>query len=158
MVEYASILWHIRQYKKPRLPMLLQMGLNFAASMIYLGITFRFRHGNSSVYYAWYVLAAVEVVLTFGLAAIFPVLSFTGTHLMKRMSTMTVLFLGDGVVIVAQNIVTIVKSPDSWGTSDSFLLDQACQIANGLQTPRLSASSQPPPQPSTSSSSSTSTG
>ncbi|KAH6895770.1 hypothetical protein B0T10DRAFT_398044 [Thelonectria olida] len=113
-VEYASILWHIRQYKKPRLAMLLQIGINFVASMVYLGITFRFQHGNSSVYIAWYIIAAVEVVLTFILAAIFPVLSFTGTHLMKRMSTMTVLFLGDGVVIVAQNVVTIVKSPDAW--------------------------------------------
>lgn len=113
-VEYGSILWHIRKYKKPRLPMLLQIGANFAASMVYLGITFRFRHGNSQVYIAWYILAAVEIFVTFSLAVIFPVLSFTGTHLMKRMSTMTVLFLGDGVVIVAQNVVTIVKGPDAW--------------------------------------------
>ncbi|KAH7119344.1 hypothetical protein EDB81DRAFT_891824 [Dactylonectria macrodidyma] len=113
-VEYASILWHIRKYKKPRLPMLLQTGTNFAASMVYLGITFRFRHGNSQVYLAWYAMAAAEIIVTFGLAIGFSVLSFTGTHLMKRISTMTVLFLGDGVVIVAQNVVTIVKSPDAW--------------------------------------------
>ncbi|KAH7160951.1 hypothetical protein EDB81DRAFT_332783 [Dactylonectria macrodidyma] len=113
-VEYGSILWHIRKYKKPRLPMLLQIGVNFVASMVYLGITFRFRHGNSQVYLAWYIISAAEIVLTFGLATVFPVLSFTGTHLMKRMSTMTILFLGDGVVIVAQSVVTIVKSPDAW--------------------------------------------
>ncbi|KAK7427441.1 hypothetical protein QQZ08_006047 [Neonectria magnoliae] len=113
-VEYASILWHIRKYKKPRLSMVLQIALNFAASMIYLGVTFRFRKGNSQVYLAWYVLGAAEIIISFILAVIFPVLSLTGTHLMKRMSTMTVLFLGDGVVIVAQNVVTIVKGPDAW--------------------------------------------
>lgn len=102
--------------------MLLQIGLNFAASMIYLGVTFRFRKGNSQVYLAWYVLGAAEIILTFILAVLFPVLSLTGTHLMKRMSTMTVLFLGDGVVIVAQNVVTIVKSPDAWGKSICYSL------------------------------------
>ncbi|KAM5348005.1 hypothetical protein ACJ41O_007829 [Fusarium nematophilum] len=113
-VEYSSILWHIRKYKKQRMPMLLQIGLNFIAAMIYLGITFRFQHGNSSVFIAWYVIAGAEVFLTFAVAYFYPVLSFTGTHLMKRLSLLTVIVLGDGIIIIATSVVTIVKSTDAW--------------------------------------------
>ncbi|KAI5463819.1 hypothetical protein BGZ63DRAFT_354066 [Mariannaea sp. PMI_226] len=113
-IEYGSILWHIRDFKKQRLPMILQISLTFIISLIYLGITFAFQHGNSNAYLAWYILAVVEVLLSLALAAIFPVLSLRDTHLMKRMTTMTVLFLGDGVVNVAQNVVTIVKGPAAW--------------------------------------------
>lgn len=119
-IEYASILWHIRKFKKQALPMLLQIGLNFVLAMIYLGTTFRFTNHNSNVYITWYILAVVEVVLTFALAYIFPVLSFQGTHLMKRMGLLTVIIVGDGIITICKSVVTIVENPDSW--SKSFLL------------------------------------
>ncbi|RGP64128.1 bacterial low temperature requirement a [Fusarium sporotrichioides] len=113
-IEYASILWHIRKFRKQALPMLLQIGLNFVLAMIYLGTTFRFTNHNSNVYITWYVLAAVEVALTFALAYIFPVLSFQGTHLMKRMGLLTVIIVGDGIITICKSVVTIVENPDSW--------------------------------------------
>ncbi|KAM0225389.1 hypothetical protein ACHAPA_000753 [Fusarium lateritium] len=115
-VEYASILWHIRRYKKQALPMLLQIGLNFVLAMIYLGITFRFTDHNSNVFMTWYVLAGVEVILTFAIAYIFPVLSFQGTHLMKRMGLLTVIVVGDGIITICRSVVTIVEAPDSWNS------------------------------------------
>ncbi|KAM0344253.1 hypothetical protein ACHAPU_007779 [Fusarium lateritium] len=115
-VEYASILWHIRKYKKQALPMLLQIGLNFVLAMIYLGITFRFTDHNSNVFVTWYVLAGVEVILTFAIAYIFPVLSFQGTHLMKRMGLLTVIVVGDGIITICRSVVTIVESPDAWNS------------------------------------------
>ncbi|PTD04385.1 hypothetical protein FCULG_00001677 [Fusarium culmorum] len=113
-IEYASILWHIRKFKKQALPMLLQIGLNFVLAMIYLGTTFRFTNHNSNVYITWYILAVVEAVLTFALAYIFPVLSFQGTHLMKRMGLLTVIIVGDGIITICKSVVTIVENPDSW--------------------------------------------
>lgn len=115
-VEYSSILWHIRAYKKQRLPMLIQIGVAFFASMVYLGTTFRFRDHNSNVFIIWYVMAGVELFLTFAIANKWPVLSFEGTHLMKRMGLLTIIILGDGIIVVAQNVVTMVKSPDAWNS------------------------------------------
>ncbi|KAF5673805.1 bacterial low temperature requirement a [Fusarium heterosporum] len=115
-VEYASILWHIRKYKKQALPMLLQIGLNFVLAMIYLGVTFRFTNHNSNVFITWYVLAGVEVILTFVIAYVFPVLSFQGTHLMKRMGLLTVIVVGDGIITICRSVVTIVESPDAWNS------------------------------------------
>ncbi|WKT45791.1 Low temperature requirement A [Fusarium oxysporum f. sp. vasinfectum] len=113
-VEYGSILWHVRKYKKQVLPMMLQIGLNLALAMIYLGVTFRFTDHNSNVFMTWYVLAGVELILTFAIAYIYPVLSFQGTHLMKRIGLLTVIIVGDGIITISKSVVTIVESPDAW--------------------------------------------
>lgn len=82
--------------------------------MIYLGISFRFEHRQSSVFVTWYIVSALEAMLTFGLGLYFSVLSFTKTHLMSRMSLLTIIILGDGIVVMAEKVVTIVKSPEAW--------------------------------------------
>ncbi|KAF4335948.1 bacterial low temperature requirement a [Fusarium beomiforme] len=124
-VEYGSILWHIRKYKKQALPMILQIGLNFACAMIYLGITFRFTNHNSNVFMTWYILSGVEVFLTFTIAYIFPVLTFRGTHLMKRMGLLTVIIVGDGIITISKSVVTIVESPDAWNTQTIGIITAA---------------------------------
>jgi low temperature requirement protein LtrA len=65
----------------------------------------------------WYVLAGVEVIFTFAIAYIFPVLSFQGTHLMKRIGLLTVIIVGDGIITISKSVVTIVESPDAWSKS-----------------------------------------
>ncbi|KAM0563345.1 hypothetical protein ACHAPJ_001063 [Fusarium lateritium] len=127
-VEYASILWHIRKYKKQILPMMLQIGLNFIVSMIYLGITFRFTDHNSNVFISWYVIAGVEVALTCVIACLFPVLSFQGTHLMRRLALLTVIFVGDGIITIAKSVVTIVVSPDAWDSQTIGIVTAASTI------------------------------
>ena len=121
-VEYATTYLHARAYRRARLPLLLQTLLNVATGAVYLGITFRFEHydnsgHNSRVFVTWYFIAAGEALLTIILSNFWRALSFTRTHLMKRMSLLTVMILGDGIVSIAQNVVTIVKRPDAWSKS-----------------------------------------
>lgn len=124
-IEYSSILWHVRKFKKAHLPLYIQIATTFSAAMIYLGITFRFRKENSHVFIAWYLISLLEVVLTLLISNFWTVLSFTKTHLMKRMSLLTIIILGDGIVLMAQNVVTIVKkdgvTPDAWSMCLNFL-------------------------------------
>ncbi|KND88726.1 hypothetical protein TOPH_06645 [Tolypocladium ophioglossoides CBS 100239] len=113
-VEYATTLWHVRKFKKARLPLYLQTAVHVVAAAIYLGITFRFQHGRSRVFMTWYFISGAEGVLTILLSNFSPVLSLTKTHLMKRMTLLTVMMLGDGIVQIAKEVVTIVKTPDVW--------------------------------------------
>lgn len=94
--------------------MYIQIGLNVVAGFIYLGVTFRFRSGGSRVFLSWYIISVIEVILTMVISNFWAVLSFTKTHLMKRMSLLTVIIIGDGIVVVAQNVVKIVETPDAW--------------------------------------------
>lgn len=116
MIEYASILWHVRRFKNVHISFYVQMSIHFIAAMIYLGIAFRFTNSKESrVFVTWYVVGAVEVLSTFGAAIWFPVLSLAKTHLMNRLFLLTVIILGESIVVLADKVVIIVENPDSWG-------------------------------------------
>ena len=94
--------------------MALQAGFSFACSFVYLGVTFRFRDYNSRAFVVWYIVSTVELVFTTSSAAWFDVLTFTRTHLMKRLTLLTVIIIGDGVIVLARDVVTIAETPDAW--------------------------------------------
>ncbi|PTB40264.1 uncharacterized protein TrAFT101_004682 [Trichoderma asperellum] len=114
-VEYASILWHVRKFKTVHIPFYIQMSIHFIAAMIYLGITFRFSEDKESrVFITWYIVGALEVVSTLGLSIGFSILSLAKTHLMNRMSLLTIVILGESIVALAEKVVIIVEGPDAW--------------------------------------------
>ncbi|TFA98417.1 hypothetical protein CCMA1212_009865 [Trichoderma ghanense] len=114
-IEYGSILWHVRKFKKVHLAFYLQMSIHFIAAMIYLGVTFRFTDTHhSNVFVTWYIVGAMEALLTFGLSIHYSVLSLSKTHLMNRMFLLSVIILGDSIVVIADKVVIIVDAPDSW--------------------------------------------
>jgi low temperature requirement protein LtrA len=120
-VEYGSIAWHLRSFKTTYTGMGLQIGLNLVSAAIYLSLTFGFTSSDSNTFIAWYVVSAVEVLLTFALSNMWHFLAFTKTHLMKRLTLLTVIILGDGIVSMCDKVVAIVKSPDAWGKSNICL-------------------------------------
>ncbi|EHK16258.1 uncharacterized protein TRIVIDRAFT_164235, partial [Trichoderma virens Gv29-8] len=117
-IEYGSILWHVRKFKNVHIAFYAQMSIHFIAAMIYLGITFRFTHSHESrVFITWYVVGVLEVLTTFGAAIFFPVLGLSKTHLMNRLFLLTVIILGESIVVLADKVVIIVEAPDSWDAS-----------------------------------------
>lgn len=119
-IEYGSILWHVRKFQKARIPLYTQIALNIIPAIIYLGIAFRFDKGGSRVFVTWYVVAFLEAVCTVVISNFWEVLQFTKTHLMKRLSLLTVIILGDGIIVVAQNVVKIVEGPHAWSELPLF--------------------------------------
>ncbi|PHH70531.1 hypothetical protein CDD80_5951 [Ophiocordyceps camponoti-rufipedis] len=114
-VEYGAVLHHVKDYKAARLPIILQICVHFSAAVIYLGLTFGFRGDvKSQDFIVWYFISAAEAMLTVLLSNLYPVLSFTKTHLIKRLTLLTVIIIGDGIIQVAREVVTIVKNPDAW--------------------------------------------
>jgi len=98
--------------------------MHFVAAMIYLGITFRFQDYNSQVYITWYIIGPLETIVHIGLSLRCDVLgldalSFKRTHLIKRMGLLTLIIIGEGIIVVAKNVTTIVKNPNSWSKFSS---------------------------------------
>ncbi|KAJ6436141.1 low temperature requirement A [Purpureocillium lavendulum] len=121
-IEYASTLWHVRKCKKTSL-LYLQVALHAAASAVYLGITFGFKQGaGSRIYMTWYFISGAEAIGSIILSNLTPVLALTQTHLMKRMTLLTVMIMGDGMIQVAKDVVTIVKNPGAWDSRTISLL------------------------------------
>ncbi|KHO00379.1 uncharacterized protein MAM_01157 [Metarhizium album ARSEF 1941] len=117
-IEYASTLWHVRRYKKARTPLCLQIALHAAASAVYLGITFRFtREKQSRVYRTWYFIAGAEALVSILLSNLSSAVSLTKTHIMKRLTLLTVMIMGEGIEQLAKEVVTIVRNPDAWDST-----------------------------------------
>lgn len=121
-VEYGTILFHVRKYKKTHRPLILQVAISASAALVYLGVTFRFRNEHSRVYMTWYFLSGGEAILSLLISNVWPVLALNKTHLMKRMSLLTIMILGDGMTDIAQDVAKIVKTPAAWSLSPSRTL------------------------------------
>ncbi|PHH93401.1 hypothetical protein CDD83_3714 [Cordyceps sp. RAO-2017] len=114
-LDYGATLWHVRKVPKARIALYLQISVHLVAAVIYFGITFGFkREARSQIFVAWYFVSGVEAILTIFLSNLYTVLSFTMTHLIKRMTLLTVIIIGDGIIQVAREVATIVKNPDAW--------------------------------------------
>ncbi|KAG6018978.1 hypothetical protein E4U40_007550 [Claviceps sp. LM458 group G5] len=96
VVEYATTLWHVRRYEKSRIPL--------------------YHDKNSRVYITWYCISGAEGIATLVISYVWPVMDFSGTHFIKRLTLLTVMMLGDGLINIAKEVVTIVQAPDAWVT------------------------------------------
>ncbi|KAF1844808.1 uncharacterized protein K460DRAFT_283106 [Cucurbitaria berberidis CBS 394.84] len=123
--QYGVTLWYTKKYKKIVLPMVLVLGMTLAAAIIYGALTSAFPGtkynalGNaimqpSSVYIAWYVVGISETFLTVGVSCIWHVVSFKGTHMVQRMSLLTLIILGEGIIVICKSISRIVKNDYLW--------------------------------------------
>lgn len=91
------------------------------AGLIYLGITFRFTNStNSRVFVTWYIVGIFETLIIFGISYRFDDLGFKGNALPERMKMTTLLILGEGVIVVAEHVSTIVKNVNSWSKFTPF--------------------------------------
>ncbi|OJD15499.1 hypothetical protein ACJ73_08977, partial [Blastomyces percursus] len=127
-LQYASIVWYIKGYKKTVFPTLLVIATLFTTAMAYLGLAFTFtRTSGHLAFLAWYVIGAVEAVFMISISSFWRVLSFKETAIVERFNAMTLIVLGEGVVgmtkaatRLAQGATNIPKS--SIGLIISYIL------------------------------------
>ncbi|KAF2710728.1 hypothetical protein K504DRAFT_376108, partial [Pleomassaria siparia CBS 279.74] len=124
--QYCSTLWFVYAagYRKCILPIVMVMSSTLFAAIIYISMTEAFpslKEGiqagrivvvkqQSNVYIAWYVVGILETLFTIGVSTIWRVISFKGTHMVQRMSLLTLIILGEGIMVICKAISKIVKS------------------------------------------------
>jgi hypothetical protein len=69
---------------------------------------------RTNVYIQWYVIALSETLTTIAVSCTFRVISFKGTHMVQRMSLLTLIILGEGVIVICKSISKIVKNEFMW--------------------------------------------
>ncbi|OAQ79461.1 low temperature requirement A [Purpureocillium lilacinum] len=112
-LQYLLVLFHVRTYKNSKLPLGLIAGFSLAAAFIYLGVSFASTETDHA-YRALYVVAVAEMVVNIGVASQWRVVSFKGTHLIERMSLLTLYILGEGVIDVLKSVTKISQAQDYW--------------------------------------------
>ncbi|KAL1601471.1 hypothetical protein SLS60_006386 [Paraconiothyrium brasiliense] len=123
--QYAVTLLYVRKYKKTVIPLGIIMASTLLAAILYGALTPAFPKEKldlegfllpqkSNVYIAWYIIALCETLTTVAVSCIFRVISFKGTHMVQRMSLLTLIILGEGIIVVCKSISKIVKNEFLW--------------------------------------------
>ncbi|KAI0889311.1 uncharacterized protein GGS22DRAFT_153621 [Annulohypoxylon maeteangense] len=120
-LQYATVAFQIRKYADGKRPMIFTAILHFCASMIYLGVSFRYDLGKSSrVFLVWYIGGVIEMLMHLVFSQMSHVLTFLGTHLGERLNLLTLVILGEGCIILAKSITLLVK--DTFAKDASYTL------------------------------------
>ncbi|KAJ4369717.1 hypothetical protein N0V83_005480 [Neocucurbitaria cava] len=123
--QYGVTLWYTKKYRKAVVPLVLVLSMTLVAAIIYGALTPVFPQTKynalgsavmqpSSVYIAWYIIGLSETVLTVAVSCVWRVVSFKGTHMVQRMSLLTLIILGEGIIVICKSISRIVKNDYLW--------------------------------------------
>jgi low temperature requirement protein LtrA len=123
-LQYAVTLLYVKKYKKTVVPLCIIMSSTLLAAILYGVLTLVFPKEifdadvavlqKSNVYIAWYVIALCETLARVTVSCHWRVISFKGTHMVQRMSLLTLIVLGEGIIVVCKSISKIIKNDFLW--------------------------------------------
>lgn len=99
--QYLSTIGMCRGYRRAVVPLCWISGIYFVAAMVYLGLYWTFDNSpgqTNYTYLVWYVVAVLETLVVTLISMVWRVISFKGTHLVERMSLLTLIIFGEGVI------------------------------------------------------------
>jgi low temperature requirement protein LtrA len=65
-------------------------------------------------YVGFYIVAIAETAVTTAISCYWRIISFKGTHLVQRMSLLTLIILGEGVIGSTKSIAKIVQNDETF--------------------------------------------
>ncbi|KAI9889717.1 MAG: hypothetical protein M1814_005016 [Vezdaea aestivalis] len=109
-VQYLVTAWASKAYKKSTPPLILHFVSCLAAAFLYgiMAIVFR-RPVTRFGYGAWYLIAMVETIGTVAIAGRFKIAGFRETYLVERLSLLTLIILGEGIIVLMKSIQSVVE-------------------------------------------------
>ncbi|KAF4636310.1 hypothetical protein G7Y89_g1786 [Cudoniella acicularis] len=118
-LQYLLVMWHVRRYQNTKMPFIIISTTNFVAAIIYLGVAFAFKGngGKSVAHRSFYVIAVFEIAINIFVSSRWKVASFKGTHLTQRMSLLTLIILGEGVIEICKTISKLVNYHNAWNSA-----------------------------------------
>ncbi|KAH6692728.1 hypothetical protein F5X68DRAFT_229078 [Plectosphaerella plurivora] len=120
-LQYFVVFWLVgSKHRAAKLPLLMTSGMYLLASIIYV-MMFKFLlldAGKVQGFYGYYALLAFELAVLSWVAARYECISFKNTHLHKRLMVLTLMILGEGVIVCAFSFAKI-SSKTGW-TPNSF--------------------------------------
>ena len=112
-LQYLSTLWFVRAYRQYYLPLALTSSIHFIAGVIFLRLHYMFpdNPGQTTIaYMVWYIVSILETIGILTISSIWRVITFDGTHMVQRMSLLTLIILGEGIIIISKALSSLVKS------------------------------------------------
>ncbi|KAK7216076.1 hypothetical protein V2G26_004079 [Clonostachys chloroleuca] len=109
-VQYCLVLYGVRHNKRGRRALVVAATLTFVPAIAYLIVgIISDTSNNRHVIVVWYVVGLLELLGGILHATLSKTLSFEGTHFNERLNLLTLIVLGEGIIILAKNAAKIVE-------------------------------------------------
>lgn len=141
-IQYGvASIYAFRLFKKGILPLMIHTLVMLFAAAAYLGLYFAVRptdpanpassppHPNT--YLAWYGIIFIEVVAVMFSSSKWSVVSFKRTHLVERLGLLTLIILGEGIIVMLKAVNSVAKGSTygrGWSASIFFIVAAAVGI------------------------------
>lgn len=112
IIQYGSVLFWIKGHHKMKAitPILIQMGTFAIGALVSLGLLFTFKSNTSGgPYIGWYAIAILEALVVFLSSSQWRVVSFKRTNLNERCGLLTLIILGEGIIVLTKAMNSVVK-------------------------------------------------
>lgn len=110
LIQYGYVLLWVRGHTKVVAPLLIHMTAFAIGAIICLGLIFSFNHHTQSLsYVAWYVIAILEAFTVFASSSRWRSVSFKRSNLNERVGLLTLIILGEGVIVLTKSMGYITK-------------------------------------------------
>lgn len=110
IIQYGSVLFWIKGHKSAITPILIQMAIFAVGAAVSLGLLFSFKPDTSGrPYFGWYAVAVFEAVIVFLSSSQWRVVSFKRTNLNQRCGLLTLIILGEGIIVLTKAMNNVVK-------------------------------------------------
>jgi low temperature requirement protein LtrA len=113
-MQYLVVLYYTwrAHYNRIYIPLILMFVIYAVSTGCFVGMTPAFRHEGDYtyrlVYLVWYVVMILEAICVIAISCCWRMLSFKKTHLMERMSLLTIIVIGEGAIGVTKTVSRIM--------------------------------------------------
>ncbi|KAJ4186584.1 hypothetical protein NW767_012549 [Fusarium falciforme] len=109
-IQYGVVLFYARRNRRSRNNLALAVLLHLVPAFIYMAATIAMARGSDAkIDYLWWAVAVGELAALMVHATLSKTLSFSGTHLTERLNLLTLIVIGEGIIILAKTITKIVQ-------------------------------------------------
>lgn len=142
LLQYGSILFWVKGHKKILPPVLTQMAGFSVGALVSLGLFFTFKPDGKGrrAYIGWYFIALLEALVVFGSSSHWRSVSFKRTNLNERCGLLTLIILGEGIIVLTKSMNYVVKG-ENFSTAIVAQIISAVLIIVRLLLPLLPPSS-----------------
>ncbi|KAI8663220.1 hypothetical protein NCS57_00922300 [Fusarium keratoplasticum] len=109
-IQYGVVLFYARRNRRSRNNLALAVLLHLVPAFIYMAATIAMARGSDAkIDYLWWAVALGELAALMVHATLSKTVSFSGTHLTERLNLLTLIVIGEGIIILAKTITKIVQ-------------------------------------------------
>ncbi|KAL8699625.1 MAG: hypothetical protein Q9201_005901 [Fulgogasparrea decipioides] len=108
--QYSSAMMWVKRHEKIITPLLIHIAAFIIGAVLCLGFFFMFTSESSGqAYIAWYVIIVMEALAAFISSSQWSAVSFVHTNLNERCGLLTLIILGEGIIVLTNSINSVVK-------------------------------------------------